>query len=80
MSVWTLNFTGLSAHAFLEQSTPGGLAGAMFFSAVFLGNAYWAPSMVNGEPVDVTPIPEPATLLLLASGLLAGGVLRKRFK
>jgi len=79
-SVWTLSFTGLSATDFLSESTPGGLAGAMFFSAVFLGNAYWAPSTVNGEPVDVTPIPEPSTLLLLGSGLLAGGVFRKRFQ
>ena len=79
-SVWTLSFAGLDATDFLSESTPGGLAGAMFFSAVFLGNAYWAPSTVNGETVVVTPIPEPATLLLLGSGLIAGGVFRKRFQ
>jgi len=77
-SVWTV--AGLTAHDFLAPSAPGGLAGVTFFSAVKLGNAYWAPGTVHGEMVDVTPIPEPATLLLLGCGLLVGGVFRKRFK
>jgi len=45
----------------------------------------------NGNPKEIshvsayvrsgtTSVPEPATLLLLGSGLLAGGVFRKRFK
>ena len=79
-SVWDILFTGLDAHDFLAPSAPGGLAGVTFFSAVKLGNAYWAPGTVHDEPVDVTPIPEPSTLLLLGSGLLAGGVFRKRFQ
>lgn len=79
-SVWDIPFIGLDAHDFLAPSAPGGLAGVTFFSAVKLGNAYWAPGTVHDEPVDVTPIPEPSTLLLLGSGLLAGGVFRKRFQ
>ncbi len=78
MSVWTLFFPGLTANSFFELSAPEGGSGP-FFSAVKLGNAYWAPSLVNGGPVEVN-IPEPATLLLLGSGLLAGGVFRKRFQ
>ncbi len=72
-SVWTLTFEGLTANHFLSESTPGGQGVGTFYSAVKLGNAYWAPE-------TVTTVPEPATFSLLAVGLLLGMAVRKRLK
>ena len=78
MSVWTLTFAGLTANHFSTLSAPEGGSGP-FFSAVKLGNAFWAPGSVNGETVEVN-VPEPGTLTLLGMGLCVAGVFRKRFE
>ncbi|WP_456432384.1 PEP-CTERM sorting domain-containing protein [Thermosulfuriphilus sp.] len=52
-----------------------------FYSALGIGGLYFDPHLpVNVDALDVHPIPEPATLTLLGSGLGLLGLVRRRKK
>ena len=79
-SVWTVTYSGLDADDFHDLSEPAGGAGP-YYTAVKLGNAYWAPGTIDiDDPPIPEPAPEPATVLLLGTGLVGLAGFRKKFK
>ncbi len=67
---WSLEDFATTPYAFGEWS---GKKGDLFF------DSYWEGE-ITGIQVTMNPVPEPATLSLLAVGLIAGAAFRKRFK
>jgi len=69
----TISFTGIS----------GGNSD-LFFSNVLLADDLWPVGSLDATlgtgSVDVAPVPEPATMLLFATGLAGFAGLRRKFK
>lgn len=63
----TVSFTGISLGTSLLE-----------FSAVILGNELGDPLLADLESGKITPVPEPATILLLVTGMAGFGVFSRK--
>lgn len=71
----TIVGTGLTANSFLGWSDPGGPLGPFQSAAHVQGIGEY-----SGWVTPTQPVPEPSTVLLLASGLVSLPFLRRRFR